>query len=151
MGMENSPKTEQNRGKPHRFKPGVKPGPGRPKGKKSASTVLLRAILEDEGEEIIRKVIDNAKDGDSVCMKLCVERLIPVAREREVRLELPKIETAEDVTKAIASVLTALAEGQITPNEGQSIAALLETHRKALETLQFEKRIEALEAQANES
>jgi hypothetical protein len=113
--------------------------------------VLLRAILEDEGEEIIRKVIDNAKSCDSMCMKLCVERLIPIAREREVRLDLPKIETAADVTKAIAGVLSALTEGIITPNEGQSIAALLETHRKALETLQFERRIEALEAQTNES
>jgi hypothetical protein len=46
---------------------------------------------------------------------------------------------------AFASVLRAVAEGQITPEEGQAIAGLLEVRRKALELVEVEARIKALE------
>ena len=39
----------------------------------------------------------------------------------------------------------AVAAGDITPDEGQAVAAVLETKRRAIETLELETRIKALE------
>ncbi len=43
-------------------------------------------------------------------------------------------------------VAEAVAAGEITPDEGQAVAAVLETQRRAIETSQLEQRLAALEA-----
>ena len=44
-------------------------------------------------------------------------------------------------------MLEAVGAGAITPSEGQSIANLLETHRRHYEIEELERRLERLEAQ----
>jgi hypothetical protein len=41
-----------------------------------------------------------------------------------------------------------VANGSITPGEGQTLAALMEAQRKSVETLDLENRLAALEAAA---
>ena len=48
---------------------------------------------------------------------------------------------------ALGSIAAAVARGDLTVEEGQAIAAMLETQRKAIETVELERRIAALEAQ----
>jgi len=45
----------------------------------------------------------------------------------------------------MSSILAAVASGDLTPIEGQAVAALLEAFRKTLELAQLEQRIAALE------
>ena len=47
-----------------RFKPGWKGGPGRPAGSRNAATLLLDKLAEADGEEILRKTVEDAKNGD---------------------------------------------------------------------------------------
>jgi hypothetical protein len=54
--------------------------------------------------------------------------------ERPVRLRLPEIAGAQDVMKAQAATIEAMARGEITPDEAATIAGVLETKRKAIET-----------------
>jgi hypothetical protein len=50
------------------------------------------------------------------------------------------------------AVLTeAVAAGELSPEEGQSLAALVETHRKAIEIADLEQRIAALETRERNS
>ena len=56
-------------------------------------------------------------------------------------------ETAADTAKAMASVLEAVAEGDITPSEGTAIAGIIEHHRRAIETTEIEERLRTLEDQ----
>ena len=42
--------------------------------------------------------------------------------------------------------MKAVAQGDLTPNEGQAMAAMLAEHRKAIETGEIETRLAALEA-----
>jgi hypothetical protein len=37
----------------------------------------MHALLERDAEQLIRKLIDKALDGDAACLKLCIERLCP--------------------------------------------------------------------------
>ena len=48
--------------------------------------------------------------------------------------------------KAIGSTISAVAEGEITPEEGSLVAGLLESKRKAIETLDIEERLTRLES-----
>ena len=66
--------------------------------------------------------------------------------KRRINLYLPKVESERDVLKAIGLTNNAVAEGEITPEEGSLVAGLLETKRKAIETLEIEDRLTRLES-----
>ena len=46
----------------------------------------------------------------------------------------------------LSAVAAAVAAGDVTPEEGQAIAAVVEAHRRAIETTEIEQRLAALEA-----
>jgi hypothetical protein len=46
---------------------------------------------------------------------------------------------------AAGAVLEAVAAGELTPNEGAHLMALVETYRRTLETTELEARVAALE------
>lgn len=128
-----------------RFQPGNKLSKGRPLGKRNKATEALQALLDGEGEQITRKAVELAINGDTTALRLCLERLIPPMRERRVSMSIPKLETAGDIAKALGTLLDSVASGEITPGEGQTIATLLEVQRKAIETAELEQRIARLE------
>jgi hypothetical protein len=130
----------------HRYESGNKFGKGRPAGSRNKATEALQALLDGEGEQITRKAIEMAIDGDVTALRLCLERLIPPVKERRLSLNVPKLESAGDIAKALGTLLDSVASGEITPSEGQTIATLLEVQRKAIETAELEARISRLEA-----
>ena len=70
----------------------------------------------------------------------------PSPAPRYVSLELPKTDTAEGVRDALAKIVEATAAGEIAPADAQSLVAVIETQRKAIETVDFRERLEAVEA-----
>jgi hypothetical protein len=87
-----------------------------------------------------------------VALRLCLERLAPPRKDSPVTLAgLPKIESVADLPEATGTILEAVAQGDITPSEGQALAGLVESHRKALETSELEARIAALETGAGKA
>src|SRR5687767_3759377 len=82
------------RGKP--FGPG---NPGRPKGSRNKATLALEALLDGEAEAIARKAVELAKAGDTVALRLCLERIIPARKDRPVAFVMPEITTAAEATK----------------------------------------------------
>jgi hypothetical protein len=71
-------------------------------------------------------------------------RLYPPLRSRLVRFPLPPLNLA-DVTAATAAVLEGVAAGQLTIEEGDMLANILERHGKALESADIERRLKNLE------
>ena len=64
---------------PHLFKKGQIPNPnGRPKGSVNKYTQLARELLSSRGEEIVEVVIAKALKGDVHCLKMCMDRILPV-------------------------------------------------------------------------
>ncbi|OJU12271.1 MAG: hypothetical protein BGN85_09460 [Alphaproteobacteria bacterium 64-11] len=72
----------------------------------------------------------------------------PAPMSRTVEIDLPDTSTAEGITKAMAAITRAVASGQITPAEAQSMVAIVEAQRKAIETGEILERLERLEAAA---
>lgn len=120
---------------------------GRPKGSRNKLTRVCAELLADGAAEIMGRVIRLAKKGDAVALKLCVERLLPAraSRDRWVSMELPQVETAEDISHAAAAVVEQVGSGRITLSEGREFMGLLDAQRRALETAELAARIGILE------
>jgi len=73
------------------WKPGQSGNPnGRPKGSKNKLTILREAVLQkaetmvlNEWEDLVRTTIALAKQGDSTCIKILWDRVIPAKRAVE--------------------------------------------------------------------
>ena len=132
---------ENTRGKP--FKSG---NSGRPKGSLNRVTLAVQSLLDGEGEELTRKAIELAKDGDLTALKLCLERICPPRKSRPINIDLPDVKTSEGVSLAQTSVVQAVGEGEITPEEGQVMTNILESRRKSIESEDHERRLYELES-----
>jgi len=128
------------------WEPGQSGNPsGRPKNARNVVTRAVEALLEGEHEALTRKAIEKAKEGDNIALRLCLERIAPVRKDAPITFELPPINTAGDTLAASASVLSAVASGEITPAEAGAVMALLTAHRGIVETCDIEARLSALE------
>ena len=135
---------ENTRGKP--FKAG---NSGRPKGSLNRVTLAIQSLLDGEGEELTRKAIELAKEGDLTALKLCLERICPPRKSRPISIDLPDVKTSEGVSLAQTSVVQAVGEGDITPEEGQVLSNILESRRKSIESEDHEQRLVELEKRVN--
>jgi hypothetical protein len=129
-----------------RFKPGQSGNPaGKKPGTRNKLTVLLETMLDDKAEAILARSIEKAAQGNAASERLWVPRMVPLARRRAVAVDLPKPDTAEAIAEAGARIVLAVAESEITPEEGASLTAALQTQRRAVEAVAFEERIARLE------
>ena len=95
-----------------------------------------------------QKAIETALAGDTVALRLCLDRIAPARKDAPVSFALPAMTTARDAATAAAAVLEAVALGDLTPHEAAQIMGLIETWRRTLETCDLETRVAALEAAA---
>ncbi|MBY9067623.1 hypothetical protein K1X12_11990 [Hyphomonas sp. WL0036] len=122
-----------------------KGNPGKPRGARHKATQAALALIDGEGEALTRKAIDMALAGDTVALRLCLERLAPPRKDAPVRFTLPPMEGAENAAEAMGAILASVASGDLAPSEATSLAGLVEVYRKTLETTELEARLKALE------
>ncbi len=133
------------RGRP--FEKGRSGNPaGRRIGCRNKTTIAAAALLAGGAEALTRKAVELTLVGDPTAMRLCLERILPPCRERTVKFVLPPIESAADIAAAIKAVTSALAAGEITPGGAATIAAVVDTFVRAIETNDFERRLQLVEA-----
>jgi hypothetical protein len=146
MTEELSPKPQGRvRGRP--FEKGRSGNPlGRRVGCRNRTTITAPALLAGEAEALTRKAVELALEGDPTALRLCIERILPQCRERAVKFALPPIESAADIAPAMKAVTSAPAGGMITPGEAATIAAVVDTFMRAIETSDFERRLRFVEA-----
>jgi hypothetical protein len=128
------------RGRP--FAPG---NSGRPRGARNKVTQAVEQLLEGEAEILTRKAIDLALAGDTVALKLCMDRLAPPRKDRPVRFDIPLTNSLQDVVQVADALIRAVADGAVTPAEAASAMAVLEGYRRLKETAELEARVAALE------
>lgn len=129
-----------------RFRKGQSGNPtGKRPGTLNHATRAVLDLLDGEAEALTRKAVELALEGDTTALRLCLKRLAPPAKSRPVLFDLPPVVTAADCSAALGSILTAVAAGQMTPEEAATVSGLLEAKRKAIETVEIEQRLIALE------
>ena len=132
---------EKTRGRP--FQPG---NPGKPKGARSRVTRAVEVLLEGQHEQLTQTAIEKALEGDTTALRLCLERLAPVRKDAPIVVELPAVRSPADTVAASSALLSAVAGGEITPDEAGRVMALLTAHRGIIETNELAERIAALES-----
>ena len=123
----------------------AKNNPGRPAGSRHKYVLAIQSLLDGEAEALGRKAIELALEGDTVALRLCLERIVPAKRDTPVRFDLPTITSASEAAQAAQAVLLAVSQGDVTPMEGATIMGLVEQYRRTLELSELEARIVALE------
>jgi hypothetical protein len=117
---------------------------GRAKGSRNKATLISEQMMEEEGPNIVRTAIDMAVAGNPMMIKLCLERIMPVRKERATALELPKVERSQDVPAASSVIWAAVGEGTLTVIEANMHFELLERHKRTLEMAEHKARMEAM-------
>ncbi|OYX39950.1 MAG: hypothetical protein B7Y98_03500 [Sphingomonas sp. 32-62-10] len=102
-------------------------------------------MLEGQHEALTQAAITKALDGDTVALRLCLDRLAPPRRDAPIAVALPPVRSAADAVEASAALLAAVGEGEVTPDEAGRVMALLAAHKGIVEAGDLEARIAALE------
>jgi hypothetical protein len=129
-----------------RFKEGKSGNPkGRPKGSRHKTTLAIEKLLDGEGEEITRKAIEKAKEGDMAAIRVCLDRIAPPRKDRHIAFSLPKMQKASDAVAASAAMVDAASSGDLTPLEAGELIKIVESYACTLQASDFEERLERLE------
>ena len=118
---------------------------GRPKGSRNKATIAIESLLEGQSEALTQTAISKALDGDSVALRLCLDRIAPPMKDKPVIFPLPQMQDAMDASQAAGSVLSAVSEGNLTPIEGTRVMGLIDSYRRTLELTEIENRVKVLE------
>jgi hypothetical protein len=88
---------------------------GRPKGSRNKATLAIESLLQGQAEALTQTAVRAALEGDSVALRLCMERIAPTPKDHPVSFSLAKMQNALDASEAAGSVLSAVSEGELTP------------------------------------
>ena len=134
-----------------RFEKGVSGNPrGRPMGSRNNATLACEVLLEGQAEALTQKAVEMALAGDTVALKLCLERIYPTRRDRAVRFPLPPITSARDAADIAAAVAQAVAAGHLTPSEAAEIGKVIDVYVRAYQTAELNDRVARVEELSDE-
>lgn len=71
----------------------------------------------------------------------------PAPLERTVEIDLPDTSTVAGIDQALDRIIKGIGAAELSPAEGQSLIAVIEARRKAIETGEMMARLERLEEQ----
>ena len=118
---------------------------GRPNGSRNKATIAIEILLQGQAEALTQTAVTKALEGDSVALRLCMERIAPAPKDQPVSFSLPKMKNALDASEAAGSVLTAVSEGELTPVEATRVMGPIDSYRRTLELTEIKQRLQALE------
>jgi len=137
------------------WKPGQSGNPaGRKKGSKNRATLIAEAMLADKTGHIVEKTIGEALAGDKAALRACFNRVAPIGRGRQIRVDLPDDTAPESLDAAMDATQRAFLGGEISAEEALAVAAWVKARRAdENEKLLLEERrlrIEELRLRAEE-
>lgn len=126
------------------FQPGQSGNPkGKPKGAPDKRREL-RDMLRPHAPALIKKAIDMALDGDTVALKLCIDKLLPPLKAMSTAVTFP-LDPALPLADQGKAILQAVADGALPSSEGVELLSALAGVAKLVELDEITRRIEAIE------
>jgi len=88
---------------------------GRPKGSVNKYTALARELMSSKSPEIVDKVISKAMEGDVHCLKMCLDRILPVQKAIDSTRTKSDAQVIINVSSldSIKSHIDAIPEGEL--------------------------------------
>lgn len=118
---------------------------GRPRGSRNKATLAIESLLEGQAEALTQVCIAKALEGDSVALRLCMDRIAPAPKDAAVIFSMATMSNTLDASEAAGSILKAVSEGELTPIEATRIMGLIDSYRRTLELTEIETRLQVLE------
>ena len=135
------------KGNPLFVRGGPSPNPaGKPKGITDKRAKLMRQIM-DEASEVVDALLAKAKEGDSAAGALIMNRILPALRSQSQCVQFD-LDPSLPLSEQLAQLAIAVASGQVSPDVGQQISAMLSNLASVKSSEQLEERIIALEDRA---
>jgi Family of unknown function (DUF5681) len=126
------------------FLPGQSGNPaGRPPGSRNKRSLISEAMLEGEPQAVMRRLVDTALDGDLRAIRLLIDRLEPVRKERPIEFNLPPVKEFKDSVAVFAAIGEAVAGGELMPSEAESLIRIVDRQVAALEKVEIREMIRA--------
>ena len=126
-----------------KFKPGQSGNPkGRPKNKTPAT--LLRKSIIDDMPDIILKLVEQAKEGDTAAAKILLDRCVPSLKPQSMAINLPVNGT---LTEQGGEIIRATLSGNIPPDIGAQLITALANQGKLIELQELTERLTHIEKQ----
>ena len=122
---------------------------GRPRGSRNKTTLAIESLLQGQAEALTQTAIKKALEGDSIGLRLCMDRIAPPPKDASITFSMPNMHNALDAAAAAGSVLRAVSEGELTPIEATRVMGLIDSFRRTLELTEIEERLRVLEAVSN--
>ena len=100
---------------------------GRPRGSRNKATLAIEGLLESQAEALTQTAVTKALEGDSMALRLCMERIAPAPKDQAVSFSLHNMKNVLDASEAAGSALTAVSEGELTPIEATRVMSLIDS------------------------
>jgi hypothetical protein len=114
-------------------------------GTRNHATLTAEAWFDGEAAALDRKAIELDLGGDPTALRLCLDRVIAPRRGRPVEVALPPVESVADIAGAMTAI-TWQRRGDLTPSEAGELAQVVATLLRAIESSEFDRRLQLLEA-----
>src|SRR5258707_11489575 len=131
------------------FEPGQSGNPaGRPPGARNRRTIMIEKLLDENVGKLMRLGINRADNGDSMVLRLFLQRILPRAKHSPVAFRLPSMATAADALAALSAIVQGVADGELTAVEAAELAMLVQLMSKVVVDTDHQRCIQKLEAVA---
>ena len=103
-------------------------------------------IQEGALAKILDKATELALKGNVGAMRIVMSYIFQARREVPGRIDLPSLNSPDDVLAAMQKVASGVAEGELTASEGAEFAKVFQLFLQALGYLDLERRVRALQS-----
>jgi hypothetical protein len=109
-----------------RFAIGHPGGPGRPRHPISTAAQDLDRIGTEAAQELLRLILDRARQGNLKAADMVLQRIWPARRNRPVDMEVPFGSALPNLLPEHAALAVAMMSGEISPQDAQAATRVLQ-------------------------
>lgn len=125
------------------FKLGNKLGVGRHNGSRNQQTLALQQAGMERAQSLLAMHIKAADEGNEDARKFLLDKLFPAIKPgRFIEIEIPKINSINDVLPAQQSVMEFVATGIITLEEADKIYSHMNHHLDTIKLVDFAQKMD---------
>jgi hypothetical protein len=98
---------------------------------------MVRQLIDERSESLVLCCIERALAGDSVALKLCIERLLPPRKSNPISFKIPdSVPEGEMPETVLAAVIRGVSKELIAPTEATEVVNLVRAYMDAREHTQ---------------
>ena len=120
---------------------------GNPSGRPSQNRERLRERLTEHSDEIIDKTVALALAGDTVALRLVLERLVPTLKPGQAPAPIEGLPQDGTLQQRANAILKEVAEGRISVDDGAQMIRALGSVVRVAEYEDLARRVHELEEQ----